>query len=39
MWLAEVVTLAMGTLVTLIIIHFTVFYVSKAMTPQPPQVI
>ena len=39
MWLAEVVTLAVGTLVTLVIIHFTVIFVSRQMNPPPPQVI
>ena len=39
MWLAEVVTLAVGTLVSLVIIHFTVLFVSRQMNPAPPQVI
>jgi hypothetical protein len=39
MFLVDVITLAVGTLIVLVLIHLTVFWVSKNMTQQQPQVV
>lgn len=37
MWLGEVVTLAVGTLIVLVLIHLTIFWVTRTLSAPPAQ--
>lgn len=39
MWLGEVLTLAVGTLIVLVLIHLAVFWTTRTMAEKPPTVI
>lgn len=37
MWLSEVLTLAVGTLIVLVLIHLSVYWVTRTLNAPPPQ--